>query len=61
MQPQPLFQVIRTRTCDPWPNQVLAIETYHNETVARAVAEIWSRAPAVRAGREKVRIVKHLA
>lgn len=58
---EPVYQVIRTKICDPWPSQVMEIMTHYSETVALATAEIWSRLPAVREGREKVRIVKHLA
>jgi hypothetical protein len=55
----PYYQVIRTRITEATlPNQVMEIETTTSRRVAEAVREIWSRRPAVRNGREVVRIVE---
>ncbi|HCT81122.1 MAG TPA: hypothetical protein DGG94_15245 [Micromonosporaceae bacterium] len=54
-----VFQVVRTRITEATlPNQVLEIETVHNRAVAEALQEILQRKPAVKAGKETVRIVE---
>lgn len=55
----PYYQVIRTRLTElTLPNQVMEIETTGSKRVAEAIAEIWSRRPEARSGREVVRIVE---
>lgn len=54
-----VFHVVRTRIAEATlPNQVLQIETVHDQAVAEALLEIMRRTPAVRTGKETVRIVE---
>jgi hypothetical protein len=53
-----MYRVVRTRIGDgSTPNQVIEFETVHEWSIAKAIEEIWSRGPEVKAGRECVQIV----
>jgi len=51
-----VYQVVRWRVCDPWPEHVLEIAVYDNADTAMTVARSWSWSPAVQSGRERVKV-----
>jgi hypothetical protein len=53
-----MFRIVRARVSERLStNQVLEFETVHERSVANAIAEIWSRRPEVKAGKEIVAIL----